>query len=308
MTIRFMDFYGIDLNLLVAFNALSEERNVTRAASRVGVSQPAMSAALARLRKLFGDPLFQRSADGLQPTARARELAEPIGNALQQLEVTLIARPAFDPSTVNQTFRLGMSEYPAYVLLPLLSQALEQQAPGIRLAVLNFEHRDRAIDLLDAGKIDAAIGVPTGQQNNRILSQPLLQDEFVTLLRHDNPLASREMDMATFLQLKHVLVSPEGDGYGLVDQVLAQQGLQRIRALTLPQMFAAPALVAATDMVTTVMKRVAQHASATGQLRMFTPPVTLPVVPFDLMWHRRNAGSCAQTWLRALIVSLASSL
>lgn len=103
-------------------------------------------------------------------------------------------------------------------------------------------------------------------------------------------------------------MSPEGDGYGLVDQVLAQQGLQRSRALTLPQMFAAPAVVAATDMVTTVMKRVAQQSSVTDRLLMFTPPVNLPTVPFDLIWHRRNEASSAQRWLRALIASLASSL
>ncbi|KGT90520.1 LysR family transcriptional regulator [Erwinia typographi] len=303
-----MDFHGIDLNLLVAFNALIEERNVTRAASHVGVSQPAMSAALGRLRTLFGDPLFQRGAEGLQPTARARELAVPVANVLRQLEETLITRPVFDPTKVNQTFRLGLSEYPAYVLLPLLSKTLERQAPGITLNVLAISHRDDAVTLLDAGKIDAAIGVPTGQQDNRILSHPLLQDEFVTLLRRDHPLAGETLDLATFLALRHVLVSPEGDGYGLVDQALDRQGLRRTCALTLPQMFAAPAIVAASDMSTTVMKRVAQYATVSGQLAIYPPPLALPVIPFDLIWHRRHETSSAQRWLRALITSLAASL
>ncbi|WP_158784782.1 LysR family transcriptional regulator [Pantoea sp. BAV 3049] len=303
-----MNFHGIDLNLLVAFNALFNERNVTRAASRVGVSQPAMSAALARLRTLFGDPLFQRGAEGLHPTARANELAGPVTSALQQLESALITRPAFAPDTVSQTFRLGLSDYAAYVLLPSLSKALEQQAPGVTLQVLAVANRDSVIDLLDAGKIDTAIGVPPSAQNSRILSRPLLQDRFVTLLRHDHPAAKREMDINSFLALKHILVSPEGDGYGVVDQALARQGLQRTRALVLPQMFVAPEVVAATDMAATVMERVALNCSARDKLRLYTPPLELPVIPFDLIWHRRNDNSAAQQWLRALIDSLASSL
>jgi DNA-binding transcriptional LysR family regulator len=116
-----MDFHGIDLNLLVAFDALMNERNVTRAAARVGVSQPAMSAALGRLRTLLGDSLFARSADGLLPTPRARELAEPISQALRQLETTLISRPEFDPGKASMVFKLGLSDYPAYVLLSMRS-------------------------------------------------------------------------------------------------------------------------------------------------------------------------------------------
>lgn len=303
-----MDFHGIDLNLLVAFNALFDERNVTRAASRVGVSQPAMSAALARLRKLFGDPLFQRGAEGLHPTARANELAGSVASALQQLESALITRPAFKPDTVSQTFRLGLSDYAAYVLLPSLSKALAQQAPGVTLQVLAVTRRDGVIDLLDAGKIDTAIGVPPTTQHSRILSRPLLQDRFVTLLRRGHPLAKQEMDIDSFLALKHILVSPEGDGYGVVDQALAQQGLQRTRALVLPQMFVAPEVVAATDMAATVMERVARNCSSRDKLQLYTPPLELPIIPFDLIWHRRNDNSAAQWWLRALIDSLASSL
>lgn len=303
-----MDFHGIDLNLLVAFNALNEERNVTRAASRVGVSQPAMSAALGRLRTLFADPLFQRSAEGLLPTAKARELAIPIAGVLRQLETALIARPTFEPARVSQTFRLGLSDYPAAVLLPTLSLALQEQAPGAILKVVAFSHRDSAVELLDAGKIDLAIGIPPTQPESRILSRRLFQDEFVTLLRRGHPAAGNGLDLATFLKLRHVLVSPEGDGYGVVDAALAQQGLSRTCALTLPQMFTAPAVVAATEMSTTVMKRVALNAAMADRLVAFPPPLPLPAIPFYLIWHRRNESASAQQWLRALIASLASSL
>src|SRR5690606_22982031 len=162
-----MNFHGIDLNLLVAFDALMNERNVTRAATQVGVSQPAMSAALSRLRKCFSDPLFLRSAEGLLPTPRARDLAEPIAQALRQIESTLVKKPEFLPEKATLTLTLGLSDYPAFVLLPSLLQALETTAPGVSLNVHAFNDRDDAVDLLDAGVIDAAIGMPPTHADGR---------------------------------------------------------------------------------------------------------------------------------------------
>jgi DNA-binding transcriptional LysR family regulator len=303
-----MDFHGIDLNLLAAFDALMDERNVTRAAVRVGVSQPAMSAALSRLRSLFDDPLFLRSAEGLLPTPRARDLAGPVSTALRQLELVLVKKPAFDPAEAVLDFSVGLSDYPAFVLLPALATALEKQAPGVSLRVHSFSSRDSAVDLLDAGTIDAAVGVPPTQAESRILTRPLLSDDFVTIVRRDHPSARRGMSMKAFLSLSHVLVSPEGDGHGLVDEALAQVGKRRRLALTLPQMFAAPAVVARTDLTATVMKRVALHSSARRNLTLFPPPVALPEVVFDLLWHRRNDTHPAQVWLRGLLESLAKAL
>jgi DNA-binding transcriptional LysR family regulator len=257
-----MDFHGIDLNLLVAFDALMNERNVTRAAAQVGVSQPAMSAALSRLRKLFGDPLFLRSADGLLPTARARDLSEPIALALRQIEFTLVKKPDFVPEKALLTFKLGLSDYPAFVLLPSLLKALGERAPGVSLNVHAFNDRDHAVDLLDAGAIDAAIGVPPTHSDGRILTRPVLRDEFVTIVANDHPVARRGMSMKSYLELPQVLVSPEGESYGIVDRALAQQGKKRKLALILPQMFAVPSIVARTSMTATVMKRVALHSPA----------------------------------------------
>ena len=303
-----MDFHGIDLNLLAAFDALISERNVTRAASQVGVSQPAMSAALSRLRKLFGDPLFLRSAAGLLPTPRARDLAEPISQALRQIESTLVKKPEFVPEKASLTFKLGLSDYPAFVLLPSLLQALGKQAPGVSLNVHAFSDRDHAVDLLDAGAIDAAIGVPPTHADGRILTRPVLRDEFVTIVASDHPAARRGMSMKIYLELPHILVSPEGDLYGLVDKALAQHGKKRKLALTLPQMFAVPAIVARTSMTATVMKRVALSSPAGRRLVLFPPPVTLPEVVFDLIWHRRGDSHPAQLWFRGFIAEHAASL
>lgn len=303
-----MDFHGIDLNLLFAFDALMSERNVTRAATQVGVSQPAMSAALSRLRTLLGDPLFLRSADGLLPTPRARELAAPISQVLRQIEATLVKKPEFVPGEAALAFNLGMSDYPAFVLLPALLEALGEQAPGIVINVHAFNDRDHAVDLLDAGVIDAAIGVPPTHPEGRILTRPILRDEFVTIVASRHPAARRGMNMKTYLSLPHALASPEGQRHGLVDQALAQQGKQRTLALTLPQMFALPAVVARTGMTATVMKRVALNSSASRKLALFPPPIPLPEIVFHVIWHRRTEGNPAQQWLRALIESVAKAL
>ena len=303
-----MDFHGIDLNLLVAFDALVGERNVTRAAARVGVSQPAMSAALSRLRTLFEDPLFLRSASGLLPTPKARELAEPVSQALRQIEGALLPKTRFEPAEGAVTFTVGMSEYPAFLLLPLLAKALATHGPGLSLSVHAINTRDSAIDLLDAGTIDAAIGVPPTHAEDRIRTRYLMRDEFVTIVRRDHPAVQHGMDMRVFLELSHILVSPEGDRYGFVDQALAYLGKRRTLGLTLPHMFAVPTLVAQTDMASTVMKRVARASPDWPQLAVFEPPVRLPEIAYDLMWHRRNDSHPAQAWLRDQIVALASSL
>ncbi|WP_321839217.1 LysR family transcriptional regulator [Paraburkholderia bannensis] len=303
-----MDFHGIDLNLLVAFDALMRERNVTRAAAQIGVSQPAMSAALSRLRTLLGDPLFLRSANGLLPTARARDLADPIAQALRQIETTLVGRRAFAPREAALTVNVGLSDYPAFVLLPALLEAVAQEAPGMAINVQAFNDRDDAVDLLDAGAIDVAVGVPPTHPESRILTRPILRDEFVTIVASAQPAARRGMDMATYLSLPHALVSPEGQRHGLVDQALAQQGKQRKLALTLPQMFAVPAVVARTTMTATLMKRVVFNSPAIDKLALFPPPIALPEIVFHLIWHRRTDGDPAQQWLRAQIESVAATL
>ena len=303
-----MDFHGIDLNLLAAFDALMSERNVTRAAARVRVSQPAMSAALSRLRKLFGDPLFLRSAQGLLPTPRAREIEEPLAQALRQIESVLVKKPEFVPANASLTLTLGLSDYPAFVLLPALMHALAQRAPGVSLNVHSFNDRDHAVDLLDSGAVDCAIGVAPSYPDGRILTRPILKDEFVTIVSNRHPAAGRGMDMKTFLSLEHVLVSPEGERHGHVDQALSQRGKKRRLALTLPQMFAAPVIVAGTSMTATIMKRVALSSSAGRKLALFPPPVPLPEIVFDLIWHRRTDSHPAQRWFRESIASVAAKL
>jgi DNA-binding transcriptional LysR family regulator len=267
-----------------------------------------MSAALARLRTLLADPLFLRSAGGLLPTARARELAGPIAQALRQIEATLVVQPVFDPATATLALTLGLQDYPAFVLLPALLAALAQEAPGVTLDVRAFNDRDDAVGLLDAGAADAVIGVAPTQGDGRIMTRPLLHDTFVTIVAADHPAAGKPLSLATFLKLPHVLVSPEGQRFGIVDQALAQLGKQRRLVLTLPQMFAVPAVVARTQMTATVLRRVALHALASHPVVLSAPPLALPGMTFDLLWHRRSDSHPAQAWFRALLARVAVAL
>lgn len=296
-----MNLAGIDLNLLVGFEALMAERNVTRAAARVGRTQPAMSGTLARLRALMDDELFIRTADGLRPTPRAYELHEPIGKALAQLESAFSFRDHFDPPSAEMAFTIAMSDPPTVSLLPSLFEELAHAAPGIRMHVRGFDDRDEAIALLDSGVADVAIGVPPTERAGRILSRPLFEEGFVTMMRADHPAAGSELTLSTFLAWPHVLFSPEDDRFGIVDEHLEELGLSRNLVLTVPNAFAAALVVERTDAFCTILAGPARQLAESGKLVLATTPLDLPSAPFTLNWHRRNDANLSQRWFRGLI-------
>lgn len=292
-----MDLHGIDLNLLVALDALIAERNVTRAGQRIGRTQPAMSAALNRLRGLLRDELFVRGPHGLQPTPRALELAEPISLALRNIQQTLEFTQEFDPSAAAMTFSLGLSGHTESVVLPPLIRILADRAPFVDLRVRDYGSRDEATRMLDAGEVDMAVGLPP-VETGRILSARLFQDRFVCILRRDHPAANQPLDMERFLALPHILVSPENEGLDVADAALATKGLKRRVAVTVQHMASAPELVAASDMVATVLESVVRRSGCSEQLTVRDFPLRLNPVPFVLNWHRRNEVHPAQRWLR----------
>lgn len=302
-----MDFNGIDLNLLVAFDALMSERNVTRAGARIYRSQPAMSAALSRLRSLLKDELFIRGPDGLQPTPRAIDLAEPLALALAQIQRVLEFTQEFDPSTSANTFTIGLSEHPTYLLLPRLLNVLRETAPAMTLHVRGIIARDDAVTMLDGGEVDMVVGVPPTSTSGRILTRPLFKESFVCVVRKDHPVTKAPLDLKKFLELSHLLVSPENDRFGHVDVVLAKQGLKRKLALTLPHLYAAPVVIAQSDMIATLMRGIINVSGYAKDLCILKPPIELDQIPFVLAWHRRNDVHPAQRWLRETITSLTAS-
>ena len=263
-----------------------------------------MSAALARLRGLFDDQLFVRGPNGLQPTSRAAELAEPLGRALDEIGRTLGFAQAFDPAPSRVSLNIACQEHAAFRLLPRIVSRVHAQAPSTRLAVRTYTARDEAVALLDAGEADVAVGVPPSSAPGRVFTHPLFEERYVCVLRKDHPAAGRPLDLDTFLSLEHLLVSPEGDRFGHTDTALATMGLKRSLAITLTQMYAAPPIIAGSDLIATLMRGVVEASGYEDRLAVLDPPIPLDPYPYVMCWHRRNDAHPAQIWLRDCIRSV----
>lgn len=293
---------SVDLNLLVALDALLTERNVTRAAARVGLTQPAMSHALARLRRLFDDPLFVRTRGGILPTSRAEQLQEPIRRALREIEGALHGGPTFDPKTAQATFTIATSDYGAFVLVPDLAAAIAREAPGIDLRVLAIP--EPLGSELEDGSIDLVIGLTTGVPES-LRRQKLFDERFVCVMREGHPAAEKPLTLTRFLALRHALVAPRGRAGGIVDDLLAARGLSRRVALTVPHFLVAPRVIARTDLVLTLAGRVADAFAEHEGLVVVPPPLALSGFSFHALWHVRRTRDPGHAWLRAKVLDAA---
>lgn len=294
----------MDLNLLTAFDALMAERHVTRAATRVGISQPAMSAALARLRRLTGDELLVRGARGLAPTPFALDLADPVRAALGLIADAFGARRPFDPAVATQTFAIGMADYPAQLLAGPLAELLMREATGCDLRLRSFRDRREALTLLDDGRVDAAIGVSPGQEA-RILHRPLFDQKFLGIARSSPNSGLSFASLDAFCAAKHLLVSPEGDDFGTVDRALESLGRSRRVAMSISAMHLAPAIVASTDLVAALPEGMIAASGLGDRLDCFPLPVAVEPVTFHLLWHRRSNDHAAHRWVRELLIRIA---
>lgn len=286
----------IDLNLLVALEALLAERNVTRAARRLHLSQPALSAQLARLRGMFGDPLLLPTARGMVPTRRALELEEPLRRALEGVRGVVAAGASFDPAAARLTVSIAGSDYSQVALLLPLLRALAVEAPGITLAWRTLDAA-ALMAQMERGEIDLALMTPeTAPERLRI--RPLCQERYVAILRRDHPLAAEGLDLDRYCALDHVMVSPQGGGLvGPADAALAAHGRRRRVALSAPGFLVVPEIIAASDMVALVPERIARLQA--GRLALFEPPVPVPGFTIAMVWHDRGDAHPALRWLRA---------
>lgn len=293
---------GVDLNLLVTLDTLLKERNVTRAAAKLGISQSAMSHTLRRMRALFEDPLFVSTPRGMIPTPRAQELAGPIERMLQDVE-HLLDQPRFDPGTARRKFKLIASDYTQLVLLPPLLRYLEKHAPGIDLAFRTA--RGELSRLLERGDADLALGMFDADLAEGFFRQPLFQDEFVCLLRADHPAARKPFTLERFLELSHALIAPrEVQDTGVVDSILDKLGKKRRIALSVPQFLVAPYATAHSDLLLTTAARIARAVEKPFGLRILTPPLALPTFTIGQYWHERWHQDPAHVWLRGLLWQL----
>jgi DNA-binding transcriptional LysR family regulator len=298
---------SVDLNLIVALDALLAERSVTRAAARVGITQSAMSHALARLRSLTGDELLARGRDGMVPTLRAEALAAPVRRGLDEIARALAPPEAFDPATAKRRIVVGTTDYGELVLLPRVVARLAKEAPGIDLRVLTLPRE--LSETLMTGTVDLAI-TPLRPADERpdIYGRRLFDDRFVCVVRKHHPLVGKKLTLARFAAASHALIAPRGTEGGVVDDALARLGLRRRVAVAVPHFLIAPHLVANTDLILTLAGRVADVLARPLGLSVLTPPPELRLEGFTMsaVWHERTHDDAAQRWLRGIVEAEAS--
>jgi DNA-binding transcriptional LysR family regulator len=296
---------AIDLNLLLVLRALLAERHVTRAAARVGLSQSATSHALARLRELYGDQLLVRRGRALLLTPRAERLLPLLERGLGDLQEAVEGEPSFEPRSARRSFTVGMADYGQAVLLGPLLRALDGQAPGIELSCVAFPNAE---ELAAAGDIDLAVAGSGRPFLAKLPQLPLLEDEFVCVVRRDHPQAKSKLTLERYLSLGHVVVAPSGTAGSLVDSVLGERGHQRRIALRVSSFLAAPVVVSQTDHVSTMPKRLALQLASRFRLRVLPPPIALPHFQLSLIWHPRFEHDPAHRFLRQLAVEVGKRL
>jgi len=301
--VRMADLQTLDLNLLRVFDAVARERHVTRAAESLNLSQPAVSNALARLRATLHDELFLRRPGGVEPTALALSLAQPVAEVLDRLRQMLALQAPFDPATTDRFFTVALSEYAESVLAPPLLELMAREAPQALLAIRHAD-RTNAEALLERGEAELAVAV---------LSDPpalytrvrLLPEAFLTLVRPGHPLAEGPMTLERFAAFPHLLHSPNGSRDGALDGPMRDAGHPRRIGAVVAHLGAVPDVLSRTDMVMTLSARLAQRMAETHGLVLRPCPVEIRHTRLSMIFHRRFEADAGHAWLRRLILSVA---
>ena len=292
----------LDLNLLVAFDALLAEGSVTRAAVRVGVGQPSMSHALGRLRQLLKDELFVRAPDGMKPTPRALALAEPIRGALCAIQATLLQERGFDPAGAERSFVLGMPDSVEVALLPRLMAHLEAEAPKVLVRVRSIDRFD-VLEQLDRDRLHLGVGLFTeGEVHHK--RRRLYGTNYLCLYDPARLPLAPPLTLEDYLAVPHVLGSPRGDAHGVVDDALAPLGLRRTIAVTTPHFAAVPFMLKGARLLSTVPQRPARIFAERFGLATSPVPVVLPDVDVSMLWHASYDHDPAHRWLRGTVARL----
>jgi DNA-binding transcriptional LysR family regulator len=296
-----MNVQGLDLNLLRVFDAVLRDRSVTSAAKHLGLTQPAVSNALARLRAQFEDVLFVRTPTGMDATPFARELSEPVQQALALLESALAHGPGFDPATSTRAFRFYMSDLGQIEFLPPLVERAQRVAPGVRLEAVSLEVEDIG-DALAAGALDLAVGFLPGL-GPPVRRQPLFRDPYVCLMRADHPDIGKTLTKKKFLAASHALVSYRG-GHRVIEEALERAGLARKIALRVPHFTVVPMVLERSDLVLILPAKVARVYERQGRFKFLPLPVPIPPADVAAHWHERFERDPGNRWLRETIMEL----
>ncbi|MBA0038707.1 LysR family transcriptional regulator [Pantoea sp. BIGb0393] len=295
------DLRTLDLNLLKALDALLDERNVTRAAERLSLTQPAVSGMLTRLRECFNDPLFTRTQRGIVPTLRALELALPVKTILTDVS-ELLQPKQFDPATAQMTISIAATDYALRAVVVPFMAALRQQAPGIRVAVLPVNNEQLALQF-ERGTVDIALITPDSAPPD-LHARALYDEEYVCLMRDDHPLAQQEtLTLDDFCAQDHALVSYLGGNFhGVTDQALAAIGRSRRVTLSVCSFLVLPEILRVSDLISVVPRRLAQHHAG---LKVCAPPLAIQGFTKTVAWHERTHRDAGHRWLRELLFATA---
>lgn len=296
-----MNLAAVDLNLLVAFDALLGEGSVSAAAARIGLSQPAMSKRLAHLRKLFADDLFVRSTDGVRPTEKALDLADPIRAALRQIEDALGGLGQFSPARSQRVFRIATTDHVAATLMPELMARLRKMAPRTCIIVRSL-HRKDVVDQLEKGSVDLAITILPDAPTS-IKRANLFHVDWVSLVSASHPEIRYELTLDLFLKYPHLLITHVGDLKGYVDRMLDDRGLKRNVVMSLPYALTVPSIIARTNMICTLSANLIGLAEWPG-VRSFRVPFQYSGYEETMLWHRRSDSDPGHSWLRRTLLEV----
>jgi DNA-binding transcriptional LysR family regulator len=295
----------MDLNLLKAFDALMRERNVTRAGDKIGMTQPAMSQALARLRLEFNDELFVRTSRGMEPTFRAHEIFVEVSAALDHIQSALTKREIFSPQTTKRTFVAGVAEYAEIALVEGIVESFIRSAPDADVRLVPTSKSD-FVAQLEAQDIDVAIGhlkeLPT-----HIDSGALYTEKLVAVARKDHPKLSHQrlLELPEYLAMTHILVSPTGEKRGAVDKELESRGLKRRIGLVVATFLALPLALRKSDYIASVPERTGKRLASLTDVQVVDLPFS-HIVEVDMVWHKRESNDVAQKWFRSKLMEVAS--
>ena len=294
-----MNLSKVDLNLFTVFDAIYTEANLTRAGQIVGITQPAVSNALSRLRETFNDPLFVRTAQGMVPTPMAQNIIGPVRNALQLLRVSVQESRIFNPLQANKTFRISMTDLIEAVILPPLFQRLRRQAPAVQIESFLAKRRETTKELA-AGRIDFAVDAPLNT-DPQVRHVKLLEDRYVCAMRKGHPLAKDKISLDDYLSLTHIHISSRRSGLGLVDLALGKMGIQRKIALRSQHYLMASQVMQQTDMAMTVPESFAHRH---GLHAVDLPVNDVPAQETHLYWHESTDQDPANRWMREQLIEL----
>ena len=295
-----------DLNLLRTFTALMKERSVTAASQQLGLTQPAVSGSLAKLRQLFGDPLFTRTRYGIVPTPKAEAIAPIIHKTLAELDAVILGEREFDPKISTRQFQIAANSYFECVLVPHLAKAIAKLAPDVTLKVIPI-----GTDLTEANLSGGSTQLALGRFDNAgdpYLLQNILWDEFVCLVRSSNSHVSKTLTLEAYETMKHVIVAPPSRLKTGVFRILKSQSIRRDVAIAVSHFLAVFPIVATTDYCATLPKRIAQMYSNYNRYRILTPPKDFGKFPMHMVWHHCHSHDDGLQWLRQIIQNICGEL